>query len=116
MDGERRKMIGGRQENERATVNLSPRKHPRRHVPRREGMIDSFRPLTFAAATTDLDVQHVHVFPERDSIVLSLVTGRGTATFVMPIRLASELGEGLNWLATQESARATAESTRESNA
>ena len=36
------------------------------------------------------------------SIVLSLVTGSGTATFLMPVSLASEVGEGLRWLAAQE--------------
>jgi hypothetical protein len=80
----------------RMTVNLQRRKSPRRHIPRRDGIIDSFRPLTFQAANDlDRDVEHIHVFPERNSIVLSLVTGTGTATFVMPVRLAREVGEGL---------------------
>jgi hypothetical protein len=87
----------------RTTVSLRQRKYPRRHIPRRDGVIDSFRPLTFQASSDlDRDVEHVHVFPERDSIVLSLVTGAGTATFVMPVSLAAEVGEGLCWLAEQE--------------
>jgi hypothetical protein len=86
---------------ERTTVSLRQRKQSRRHIHRRDGVIDSFRPLTFAAAASDLDVQHVHVFPERGSIVLSLVTARGTATFSMPITLARKLGEGLSWLSAQ---------------
>jgi hypothetical protein len=97
----------------RTTVNLAQRKYPRRHIPKRDGVIDSFRPLTFqSAGNLDLDVEHVHVFPERGSIVLSLVTGTGTATFVMPIALASEVGEGLSWLAAQESARMSASPDR----
>jgi hypothetical protein len=80
----------------RTTVSLQRRKSPRRHIPRREGVIDSFRPLTFQSATDlDRNVEHIHVFPERNSIVLALVTGTGTATFVMPVKLAREVGEGL---------------------
>jgi hypothetical protein len=90
----------------RTTVNLQQRKSPRRHIPKRDGVIDSFRPLTFqAAGSLDLDVEHVHLFPERNTIVLCLVTGTGTATFVMPVSLAAEVGEGLRWLAAQETTR-----------
>jgi hypothetical protein len=64
-------------------------------------VIDSFRPLTYQAANDlDRDVEHVHLFPERGSIVLTLVTGTGTAIFIMPPRLAHELGEGLISLVT----------------
>ena len=87
---------------ERVTVNLKPRKHPRRQVARREGVIDSFRPLSFQAAATDLDVETVHVFPERDTIVCCFATASGTATVVMPMRLARELGDGLTWLVAQQ--------------
>jgi hypothetical protein len=58
--------------------------------------------LTFQAADVDLDVETVHVFPERDSIVCCFVTGRGRATVVMPMRLAGELGDGLTWLVARE--------------
>ena len=87
---------------ERTTVSLRERKSPRRHIPRRAGPIDSFRPLTFVAAATDLDVEHVHVFPERGSIVLCFVTGRGTTTVVMPPRLAAEIADGLSWLVAKQ--------------
>ncbi len=88
---------------ERVTVNLKPRKHPRRHIARREGRIDCFRPLSFQAAATDLEVETVHVFPERDKIVCSFVTSTGSATLVLPMRLARELGDGLTWLVVRES-------------
>jgi hypothetical protein len=93
---------------ERVTLNLKARKQPRRHVGRRQGVIDSFRPLTFQAAALDLDVECVHVFPEKDGIVCSFVTGRGSATLVMPLRLARELGDGLSWLVAQESGQQVA--------
>jgi hypothetical protein len=85
------------------TVSIQQRKHPRRHIPRRSTAIDSFRPLTFQAAATDLHVEHVHLFPERGSIVLSLVTGSGTAIFLLPFNLARELGDGMLWLVDRES-------------
>jgi hypothetical protein len=87
---------------ERVTINLKERKHPKRHIARREGIIDSFRPLSFQAASTDLDVETVHVFPERDGIVCCFATACGTATVLMPMRLARELGDGLSWLVQQE--------------
>jgi hypothetical protein len=80
-------------------LNYRRRKSPRQHISRRNGIIDSFRPLTFdAAGNLDLDVEHVMLFPDGDTIVLSVVTGRGTATFCMPPLLAHEVGDGLMWL------------------
>lgn len=87
---------------ERVTLNLKQRKHPRRQIARREGRINSFRPLSFQAAATDLDVETVHVFPERDGIVCSFVTAGGSATLVLPMRLAREFSDGLTWVVAQE--------------
>jgi hypothetical protein len=49
----------------------------------------------------DLDVEHVHVLPDQGSIVLSLVTRAGTATFLMPVRVSREIGDGLSSLSAQ---------------
>jgi hypothetical protein len=91
----------------RTTLSVTERKpavrkaRPDRNNPDR---IDRFRPLTFssAASKTDLDVQHVCVFPEGNSIVMSLMTNRGTATFCMQPITAKEVGDGLSWLAREE--------------
>jgi hypothetical protein len=87
---------------DRTTVSLRPRSSPRRS--RRDRIIDRLRPLTYdAAGKSDLDIVHVHLFPEGARISLSLVTNTGTATFLMPPQLARELGDGLTWLSEQES-------------
>jgi hypothetical protein len=81
------------------TVNLKPSRRP---SPRRDAAIDRMRPLTFSSAPSrDIDVEHVHVYPEDGAVVISLVTNAGTATFSMPTRLAREVAEGLGWLARQ---------------
>ncbi len=85
------------------TIRLSMRQRKQQIQRRRQqDVIDSFRPLTFQADRPDFDVSIVHVFPERDGIVLSLRTGCGTINVVLPPKLAHELGDGLVWLAQRE--------------
>jgi hypothetical protein len=84
----------------RTTINLRP--HPRPVSSRSDRIIDTLRPLSYAAGNPDLDVLHVQVFPEGRRIVLSLLTSAGTATFMMPAVLAHEVGDGLKWLAAQQ--------------
>jgi hypothetical protein len=74
------------------SLSLRRHKYPSRSIP---GPIDRLSPLSFRSDASDLAVEHVLVFPERGNVVLSLVTGAGTATFLMPPSLASEVGEGL---------------------
>jgi hypothetical protein len=70
---------------------------------RRRRIINSLRPLSFEAdGNRDLDVLHIHLFDDQGRICVSLLTGSGTATFTMPVSLAHEVGDGLNWLATQQ--------------
>ena len=89
---------------QRTTISLRERKHPRRRIPRREGIIDNLRPLTFqAAADLDLDVESVHLFPEQNGIALGFTTGRGSINVLLPRQLASDLGDGLSWLVQQKS-------------
>jgi hypothetical protein len=91
--------------NSRTTLSLRERKSlaVRRHPSSLPDRISRFRPLTFSSAgKTDLDVEHVCVFPEGNSIVMSLMTNRGTATFCMPPITAKEVGDGLSWLAREE--------------
>jgi len=82
------------------SLNLRPRKHPLKQVSRRDGIVDSFRRFQ-SADNLDLDVIHCHLFPDGDTVVLSLQTGKGTATFCMSPRLAHDIGDGLMWLAEQ---------------
>jgi hypothetical protein len=63
---------------ERVKLNVQQRKRQPLSVRRRQGVIDSLRPLSMHDATIDLDVQHVHLFPERDGIVICFVTALGS--------------------------------------
>jgi hypothetical protein len=45
----------------------------------------------------------VLIYPKRDRIVVSLVTGGGTAIYLMPASIAREVGEGLISLSSSES-------------
>jgi hypothetical protein len=91
--------------NSRTTLSVTERKPAVRKARRDRNnpdRIDRFRPLTFSSSNSDLDVEHVCVFPEGNSIVMSLMTNRGTATFCMQPITAKEVGDGLSWLAGEE--------------
>jgi hypothetical protein len=83
-------------------IKLNLRQQKQQRMQRRREVVDSFRPLTFAADTIDLAVQQVSIFPERDCIIISLRTFTGTATMTVPYKLAHELGDGLCWLVQHE--------------
>jgi hypothetical protein len=91
---------------ERVKLNVQQRKRQPLSVRRRQGVIDSLRPLSMHDATIDLDVQHVHLFPERDGIVICFVTALGSTNVVLTEHLAKQLGEGLSWLVQQQKAAA----------
>jgi hypothetical protein len=89
--------------NDGRTNSLSVRPH-RSHRARSifDDTIDRLRPLTFHSPASDLAVEHVLIYPEKDRVVVSLVTGGGTAIYLMPASIARQVGEGLIALSNGE--------------
>jgi hypothetical protein len=81
--------------NDGRTNSLSVRPHKYRTRSLLDVTIDRLRPLTFHSHASDLAVEHVLLYPEKDRVVISLVTGGGTAIYLMPRSIAREIGEGL---------------------
>jgi hypothetical protein len=77
------------------TNSLSVQPHKYRNRSILDATIDRLSPLSFHSAASDLAVEHVLIYPDRDRIVVSLVTGGGTAIYLMPASIAREVGEGL---------------------
>jgi hypothetical protein len=91
----------GATEMDRVKLNMQRKRQP---GIRRQGIIDSFRPLTLHDAAVDLDVQHIHLFPERDGFVLTFVTALGSTNVVMTEGLARQLADGLRGLVGDQQA------------
>jgi hypothetical protein len=81
--------------NDGRTNSLSVRPHKYQTRSILDATVDRLRPLTFHSPASDLAVEHVLLYPERDRVVISLVTGGGTAIYLMPLTIAREVGEGL---------------------
>jgi len=57
--------------------------------------LNGIRPLVFYADANELDVDHVHVFPSKDSIAVCFFTALGSVNVLLPLQLAREIGTGL---------------------
>jgi hypothetical protein len=72
------------------SLSLVPHRYRTRSI--FDSTISRLSPLTFHSSAADLAVEHVMIYPERDRVVVSLVTGGGTAIYLMPASVAREVG------------------------
>jgi hypothetical protein len=75
------------------SLSITPHRYRTRSI--LDATVDRLRPLSFHSSASDLAVEHVQLYPEKDRVVVSLVTGAGTAIYLMPLNIAREIGEGL---------------------